>query len=53
MLLSQSNYSNKMTYKNIIEWASVAKGTDNEGYRSEFIQLVKMAELLDEQTVMK
>ncbi len=53
MLLSQSSYSNKMTYKNIIEWASAAKGNDTEGYRSEFIQLVKMAELLDEHTVMK
>lgn len=48
MLLSQSKYSNKMTYQNIVEWASAAKGTDTEGYRSEFIQLVKMAELLDE-----
>ena len=38
-----------MTYQNIIEWASAAKGIDTEGYRSEFIQLVKMAELLDEQ----
>lgn len=53
MLLSKSNYINKMTYQDIIDWASASKGIDSEGYRSEFIQLVKMAELLDTKTAMK
>lgn len=53
MLLSKSNYANDMTYQDIINWATASKGIDTEGYRAEFIQLVKMAALLDEQTVMK
>lgn len=46
MLLSKSDYSNGVSYSTIVEWANKSKGNDPEGYRSEFIQLVKMAELL-------
>lgn len=53
MLLSESKYSNGMTYNDIVEWANNSKGIDSEGYRSEFIQLVKMADLLADKTVMK
>ena len=47
MLLSKSDYANKVTYSNIIEWANKSKEIDTESYRSEFIQLVKTTALLD------
>lgn len=53
MILRDSKYLNNMSYKDIIKWASASKGVDEEGYRSEFIQLVKMAELVDTKTAMK
>jgi Ca-activated chloride channel family protein len=35
------------TYANIAELANAARGADPEGYRAEFVRLVKMAETLD------
>lgn len=49
MLLRGSKYIGEYSYNNVIETAKNAKGEDDEGYRSEFIRLVKMAELLQEE----
>lgn len=46
MLLSKSKYSNDINYNDVITWASASKGNDTEGYRSNFIQMVKMTELI-------
>ncbi len=43
MVLRNSEFRGNSEMDKIIEWATSAKGNDNEGYRSEFIQLVKMA----------
>lgn len=41
MLLRGSEFMGDSSVENIIEWAKNAKGNDEEGYRAEFIQLVK------------
>lgn len=46
MLLRNSEYKGNATHKSIMDLAINAKGKDQEGYRSEFIQLVKLAEHL-------
>jgi Ca-activated chloride channel family protein len=43
MLLRDSEYLKNTNVNSILDLARDAKGTDEEGYRSEFIQLVKMA----------
>lgn len=43
MLLRQSEYSQAGSYNQVIGLARSAKGTDNNGYRAEFIQLVQAA----------
>ncbi len=48
MLLNNSKYKGGMTYKSTKAMALAARGTDEFGYRSEFIQLVGLAEALDE-----
>lgn len=45
-LLRESSFKGKATYDDILAWATSAKGDDPEGYRSEFLQLVKKARLL-------
>jgi len=47
MLLRNSKYKAASSYKSISKIAYAAKGTDEEGYRSEFIKLVKLAENID------
>jgi len=47
MILRNSEYKGTATYAQILELARKAKGTDNQGYRAEFIRMVEMAELLD------
>ena len=47
MLLRNSKYKATSSYKSIYKIAYAAKGTDEEGYRSEFIKLVKLAENID------
>lgn len=42
-LLRGGKYTGKLTYDDVIEQAQSAKGKDEFGYRSEFIQLVRMA----------
>lgn len=46
LLLRQSNFKGNANYEHIIATARSAKGSDEEGYRAEFLKLVKMAQLL-------
>lgn len=41
MILRESEYSNMYTYGEVLQLAAGARGTDKEGYRIEFINLVK------------
>ncbi|KAA6431542.1 DUF3520 domain-containing protein [Dyadobacter flavalbus] len=47
LLLRNSEYKGYASYRTVIQNAKNALGKDEEGYRSEFIKLVKTAELLD------
>lgn len=53
MLLRSSQFSGSANYDNVIELAVGAKGQDTEGYRAEFIQLVKKAKLLQGSVAVK
>ncbi|HKI90472.1 MAG TPA: YfbK domain-containing protein, partial [Draconibacterium sp.] len=44
MLLRKSEFMGNSTIKSVLDLAKSAKGTDEEGYRTEFIQLVKTAD---------
>ncbi len=46
MLLRGSEFAGSSTYGGVLELAQAAKGTDAEGYRSEFLTLVKTAQRL-------
>jgi Ca-activated chloride channel family protein len=46
MLLRNSEHKGNVSYKSVINLAQGAKGKDAEGYRSEFIQLIKLSEQL-------
>jgi len=46
MLLRQSEFKSNASFENAQELASNAKGGDEEGYRSEFIKLIKKAQSL-------
>ncbi len=46
MLLHDSKFKGDATYDSVLKWANEAKGKDSEGYRAEFIKLVKTASLL-------
>jgi Ca-activated chloride channel homolog len=43
MLLRESNFKGNSSYNGVLELAGSAKGGDKEGYRGEFIKLVKKA----------
>ncbi|MEP4535183.1 MAG: von Willebrand factor type A domain-containing protein [Cyclobacteriaceae bacterium] len=43
MLLRDSDYKGDMKYEDVIDLAKGAKGEDEFGYRSEFIQMVRLA----------
>ncbi len=47
LLLRDSPYKGNADYDQIISRATIAKGEDREGYRSEFIQLVELAKNLE------
>jgi Ca-activated chloride channel family protein len=49
MLLRDSEYKGDTSYDAVREWASQAKGSDEEGYRAEFLNLVRTAGNLREQ----
>lgn len=44
MLLRDSDYKGDLRYEDVIALAKAAKGADEYGYRSEFIQLVRLAD---------
>lgn len=46
MLLRNSAYKGKATFKSAEALAKGAKGEDTEGYRAEFIRLIQLAEIL-------
>ncbi|NOT52724.1 MAG: DUF3520 domain-containing protein [Chitinophagaceae bacterium] len=46
MLLRNSEFKSDATYADVLSLARKAKGTDEEGYRSEFIRLVESAKLI-------
>jgi Ca-activated chloride channel family protein len=48
MLLRDSEFKGEVSYDMVSTLAKAAVGPDTEGYRSEFIQLVKTAALLDQ-----
>lgn len=50
MLLRNSEFKSASSFSNVIALARKAKGTDEEGYRSEFIRLVESAESLTKET---
>ncbi|MCI4671627.1 MAG: von Willebrand factor type A domain-containing protein [Bacteroidia bacterium] len=47
MMLRDSKYKGDFNYDQIIQLAKGAKGVDDEGYRAEFISLVKKAKLMN------
>lgn len=46
MLLRESEYKGEFTYNDVLKLAESAKGEDAEGYRAEFINMVKSSLLL-------
>ena len=46
MLLRDSKFKGITTYDHVVQLANASKGIDEEGYRAEFIRLVKTASLL-------
>lgn len=50
MLLRNSSFKQQASYKNVISLAQNAIGTDSEGYRKEFVQLVQKATTLAKKT---
>jgi Ca-activated chloride channel family protein len=48
LLLRNSEYKGQVTYDQVLALAGKAKGEDPEGYRAEFIQLVKKAMIIKE-----
>jgi len=46
MLLRESEFKSAASFENVISLAREAKGSDEDGYRSEFIRLVESAQLL-------
>ncbi|MBS1637399.1 MAG: von Willebrand factor type A domain-containing protein [Bacteroidetes bacterium] len=46
MVLRDSKFKGKANYASVLALARDSKGKDDEGYRSEFIRLVEMAELI-------
>lgn len=49
MILRKSDFKVDANYEHVIKTAKTAKGSDDEGFRAEFIKLVKAAQLLDKE----
>jgi Ca-activated chloride channel family protein len=47
MLLRDSEFKGQSTYEDVLKLAKQGKGPDSYGYRTEFIKLVEMCQLLD------
>lgn len=48
MLLRNAEYKGQSSYNQVIELAKRGSGQDAEGYRSEFIRMVELSQLLDD-----
>jgi len=48
MLLRDSEFKSRSSYRQVLELAKGAKGKDAEGYRGEFIRMVETCQLLDD-----
>ncbi len=48
LLLRDSKFKGSSTYDHVMEMATISKGSDIEGYRAEFIKIVKAAKDIDE-----
>ncbi len=46
MLLRNSEFKQNIDYSKVISWAENALGKDKEGYRAEFLRMVKSSELM-------
>ena len=46
MLLRESEYKSAASFASVVALARKAKGTDEEGYRAEFIRLAESAQML-------
>lgn len=46
MILRDSEYKGNGTFENVLQWAVEGKGADREGYRADFIELVRKAQAL-------
>ena len=46
MILRDSEYKGNGTFENVLQWAVEGKGSDREGYRADFIELVRKAQAL-------
>lgn len=51
LILRQSEFKGMANYEQVIDLAKNAKGSDEEGYRAEFIKLIKTAKMLDKTVV--
>lgn len=51
LILRQSEFKGMANYEQVINLAKNAKGADEEGYRAEFLKLVKTAKMLDKTVV--
>jgi len=51
LLLKDSKYSERATYDSVLKYANLSKGEDKNGFRSEFINLVKTAKAIDNSLV--
>jgi Ca-activated chloride channel family protein len=46
MLLRNSSFKGNLTYPQVLEWATASKGIDKEGYRGEFVKLIRTTQSL-------
>jgi Ca-activated chloride channel family protein len=46
MILRDSEYKGSATIQQVLEWAEEGKGADINGYRADFIELVRKAQTL-------
>ena len=53
MILRDSEYKEDASMENVIQLAKSARGDDEEGYRSEFLKMVKLADALKDWTAGK
>jgi len=48
MLLRDSEYKGKASFSGVLDMAKASTGKDQEGYRAEFIQMIKSCKLMSD-----